>query len=340
MNWGVGCLGSPIDRLIGDFAAFGVTPANKWRSRSNGYGCNSASCGFNGLKLEGGRDRIVASESGLYVTAAPSPARPWRAGALIALLLALACLALTLAHWGWIWFGPSPVFLPVPAPETDLARTAAGAHLFGDAALRSGAAAPSADLGEVRLQGVFAERDGKGYALLRAGTRGAVLVAAGQEFARGLRLESVRPDGITVIDGGVRHELALRVQAAAERPRVVSATPTSAACAIPGGFKGPVVRLNAELLGGMIGAPDTWKALVAPAAGALAVRDQSGFAGMLGLKNGDRVERANGIALAVPDDISATILVPLTRSQPVWLAGTRDGRPQQWLYLNAGSCPG
>jgi type II secretory pathway component PulC len=80
--------------------------------------------------------------------------------------------------------------------------------------------------------------------------------------------------------------------------------------------------------------------LVSPASGALVVRDQSGFAGMLGLKNGDRVERANGIALALPDDIAATILRPLTRSQPVWLAGTRDGKPQQWLYLNAGSCPG
>jgi type II secretory pathway component PulC len=90
----------------------------------------------------------------------------------------------------------------------------------------------------------------------------------------------------------------------------------------------------------MIDAPDAWKILVSPASGALVVRDQSGFAGMLGLKNGDRVERANGIALALPDDIAATILRPLTRSQPVWLAGTRDGKPQQWLYLNAGSCPG
>ncbi|HEY2862867.1 MAG TPA: hypothetical protein VGK37_04520 [Casimicrobiaceae bacterium] len=274
------------------------------------------------------------------MTTAPPPPWRWRAGALIALLVAVAFLAMTLAHWGWIWFGPSPVFIPIPPPETDLARAAAGAHLFGDAGVRSGAAAPSGDLGGLRLLGVFAQRDGKGYALLRMGTRGAVLVAAGQELARGLRVESVRPDGITVIDDGARHELPLRAQTAAERPRVASTTPTSAACAIPPGFKGPVVRLNAELLGGMIGSPDAWKALVAPAAGALAVRDQSGFAGLLGLKNGDRVERANGIALALPDDISATILVPLTRSQPVWLAGTRDGKPQQWLYLNAGSCPG
>jgi len=100
------------------------------------------------------------------------------------------------------------------------------------------------------------------------------------------------------------------------------------------------VRLNAELLGGMMTTTDAWKALVEPGAGALIVRDQSGFASNLGLKNGDRVESANGIALAVPADIPAMVLQPLTRSQPVWLAGSRDGKPQHWLYLNAGACPG
>ena len=70
------------------------------------------------------------------------------------------------------------------------------------------------------------------------------------------------------------------------------------------------------------------------------VRDQSGFAGMLGLKNGDRVELANGIPLALPSDIASTVLQPLTKSQAVWVAGTRDGKPQQWLFLNAGACPG
>jgi hypothetical protein len=61
---------------------------------------------------------------------------------------------------------------------------------------------------------------------------------------------------------------------------------------------------------------------------------------MLGLKNGDRVESANGIALAIPADIPSMVLQPLTRSQPVWLAGNRDGKAQHWLYLNAGACPG
>ena len=89
----------------------------------------------------------------------------------------------------------------------------------------------------------------------------------------------------------------------------------------------------------MIKAPDTWKALLQPGPGGLLVRDQSGFAGMLGLRNGDHVERANGIALAIPEDIGATVLQPLTRSQPVWVSGVRDGKAQQWFYLNAGACP-
>ena len=282
----------------------------------------------------------MASNAGLYVTTA-APLWRWRAASAVALLAALALLALTLAHWGWIWFGPQPPVIAAQPPESDLARRVAEAHLFGSAGALPANAPASTDPGDVRLLGVFAETDGKGYALLRAGSGGATLVAAGQDLSPGVRVESVRPDGVTVLRGGARRELSLRAQPTADRQRTVAAAAAGpAACAIPPGFKGPVVRLNAELLGGMMDSPEAWKALVAPAPGALVVRDQSGFAGMLGLKNGDRVERANGIALALPDDIAATILRPLTRSQPVWLAGTREGKPQQWLYLNAGSCPG
>jgi hypothetical protein len=258
------------------------------------------------------------------------------------MLAALALLAWTLARWGWTWFGPKSLIVAAPMPETDLARRAAEAHLFGRAGGQPTAAGPGgANLGDVRLLGVFAERDGKGYALLRSGTRAPVLVEAGQDITPGVRVESVRPDGISVVQGGARRELALRAQTVTDRPVAATAAPDKqAACAPPAGFKGPVVRLNAELLGGMIDAPGAWKALVTPTSGALVVRDQSGFAGILSLKSGDRIERANGIALALPDDIAETILQPLTRSQPVWLAGTRDGKPQQWLYLNAGSCPG
>ncbi len=285
----------------------------------------------------------MASESGLYVTPAPPPAPAWgwRAGAAAASLAALALLASILAHWGWTWFGPKPVFIGAPTQEIEFARRAAEAHLFGSAGIAPAAAPVGADLGDIRLLGVFAEREGKGYALLRAGTRPATLVAAGQDLAPGVRVESVRADGVSVLQGGVRHELALHAPSAGERTRVAAAAAaTPAACAIPPGFKGPVVRLNAELLGGMIDAPDTWKVLVAPASGALVVRDQSGSAGMLGLKNGDRVERANGIPLALPDDIAATILRPLTQ-QPARMARGNARRQAAAMALSErGFVPG
>jgi len=287
------------------------------------------------------------SDAQLYVrqeqASGPLPLR-WRLIVIAAWIAALAALAFTLAHWTWRWLGPSPAAVPPAAPAADPAQSIADAHLFG--AARTAAAGPavaSSAIGELRLLGVFAQRDGAGYALFRAGARGPLLVAAGQDLGSGVRLESVRPDGVTLSEGGVRHDIALRpTTTTGERPRAVAAaTPKPAsACAAPAGFAGPILRINAELLDGMMQTPDAWKALVEPAAGALIVRDQSGFAGMLGLKNGDRVERANGIALAIPADIPSTVLQPLTRSQPVWLAGTRDGKAQQWLYLNAGACPG
>jgi len=284
------------------------------------------------------------SEAELYVTSNSSLALPWRwrllSGA--AWFVSLALLAWVLAYWGWRWFGPTPVSIQTAVPEGDWARRIAEAGLFGTAATGSPNVEPSANIGELRLLGVFAERDGKGYALFRAGARGPLLVAVGHEVASGIRLDAVRPDAVTLVEGGVRREIALRTATPAidKGSAVASVANTrSVACPAPAGFTGQVIRLNAELLGGMINAPDAWKALLQAAPGALIVRDQSGFAGMLGLKNGDRVERANGIALAIPEDVATTVLQPLTKSQPVWLIGTRDGKPQQWLYLNAGACP-
>jgi hypothetical protein len=257
------------------------------------------------------------------------------------MLVALALLASVLAYWGWRWFGPAPVALPPERTDGDAVRRIADAHLFGPAAPVAASTDSSPATADLRLLGVFAERDGKGYALFRAGSRGPLFVAAGSEVAPGMHLEAVRPQGVTLVQGGVRRDMALRQAGAAEkaRPGIAQAGNRPAQCSPPAGFTGPILRLNAELLSGMIAAPDTWKALVQPGPGGLVVRDQSGFAGMMGLRNGDHVERANGIALALPEDIAATVLQPLTRSQPVWVVGQREGKPQQWLYLNAGACP-
>jgi hypothetical protein len=258
------------------------------------------------------------------------------------MLVALALLSVVLAYWGWRWFGPAPVALPPPVAESDPLRRIAEAHLFGGAAQATATSEPSSASSDLRLLGIFAERDGRGYALFRAGARGPLFAAVGTDVVPGVHLEAVRPGGVTLREGGVARDVALRPAATAEKPRTVvaSAGTKSVGCSAPAGFSGSILRLNAELLSGMIGAPDTWKALVQPAPGGLVVRDQSGFAGMMGLRNGDRVERANGIALALPEDIAATVLKPLTRSQAVWVSGSRDGKPAQWLYLNAGACPG
>ena len=111
------------------------------------------------------------------------------------------------------------------------------------------------------------------------------------------------------------------------------------ACVAPAGFKGSVLRLNAELFQGIVAKPETWVAMVAAERGALVVRDDSGFIAMLAMKKQDRLEQANGIALAAPEDIVGAVLRPLAGNQPVRITGTRDGVPREWLLLNAGACP-
>jgi len=100
-----------------------------------------------------------------------------------------------------------------------------------------------------------------------------------------------------------------------------------------------VLRLNAELFQGIIAKPESWTALVVPERGALTVRDDSGFATMLAMKKGDRLEQANGVALTAPDDVVGAVLRPLAAQQTVRVTGTRDGAPREWLLLNAGTCP-
>jgi len=282
------------------------------------------------------------SEPELYATSAAAAAPPWRSRIVAggSMLAALALLALVLAHWSWRWFGPAPVVIAQSGPQGEYARRIGEAQLFGTRAPLAPASEPSAASGDLRLLGVFAQQDGRGYALFR-GARGPLLAAAGTDVVPGVRVEAVWPGGVTLIEAGGRREIALRSAHAADKARTAMAAtgPKLATCAAPAGFAGQVIRLNAELLSGMIKAPDTWKALVQTGPGGLIVRDQSGFAGMMGLRNGDHIERANGIALAIPDDIGATVLQPLTRSQSVWVTGIREGKAQQWLYLNAGACP-
>lgn len=273
---------------------------------------------------------------------------PWRVASSVATLAAVALLAVVLAHWGWRVFGPAPT--PVPPLEASERWTEAivAQPLFGrtaaEPAPQAGAPASAQTLGpDARLLGVFAEADGRGYALFRLAERGPVVAATGGEIARDVTLVAVRPDGVRIRDHGETRDIALRAAApappapAADRRRPTSAR---AACALPAGYKGPVYRLNAELLTGIASQPDSWKSLLAPVSGGLTVHDESGFATMLGLKPGDRVSVANGIALNGVDDVLTGVVKPLVASQSVRVTGTRDGKPAEWLFVNAGACPG
>jgi type II secretory pathway component PulC len=195
--------------------------------------------------------------------------------------------------------------------------------------------------GDTRLLGIFAERDGHGWALFRLPS-GARLVANGQEIAQGAKLVDVRRDGITIRDAGGERRIALRGEPPPKAAPVatnVARASRNPACVPPAGFKGTVLRVNAELFQGIIAKPESWSALVQPDKGALAVRDDSGFVSMLAMKRGDRLLQANGVALSAPDDVVSAVLRPLAAQQQVRVIGSRDGQPREWLLLNAGTCP-
>jgi hypothetical protein len=274
----------------------------------------------------------------------------WRIASSLATLAGIALLGYVIALWGWRWLGPAPAHAPPPAPVERWAPVIVAAPLFGRAgapqAVETGS--PATLQGDTKLLGVFAEAGGAGYALFRLPDRGPTLVKAGEEIASGVTLVEVQPSGVRIRDHGELREIELRsASAASTAPATMAPVKTAAAarsgtrtaCAPPPGFKGPIYRLNAELLTGVASRPESWQALLAPVAGGLAVRDGSGFATMLGMKTGDRMTQANGIALAGIDDVQVAFVKPLIASQPVRVVGFRDGKPSEWLFLNAGACP-
>jgi type II secretion system (T2SS) protein C len=209
-----------------------------------------------------------------------------------AVVASAALLAFVVAYWGTRALSPAPVHVAPAAPADPVAA------ILASGLMRAPAAPPAVEpkkeettlSGDTRLLGVFAERDGRGYALFRMAS-GPRLVGQGQEIAQGATLVAVRPDGITIRDAGGERRVALRVEPAPKAPATVAAAkaPRNPACVPPPGFKGTILRLNAELFQGIIGKPESWAAIVVPDQGALAVRDDSGFVAMLAMKKGDRL---------------------------------------------------
>ena len=269
----------------------------------------------------------------------PALSRGWRAAAIVATLAAWAFLAVVVAYWLWKVVAPPQVHIP-PAPPDDPASVLLASGLFSRGAAPAAAAeVPQALPADARLLGVFAEAENRGYALFRLSS-GPKLVAAGQEIAPGATLASVRPDGIVVREATGERNMSLRgaqTKSTAIASQSDKGTTAKSVCAPPSGFKGQVVALNAELMNGLIAQPDSWRALLEPSTGALVVRDESGFAAMLGLKRGDRLEQANGIALSTPDDVIGAVLRPLVSNQPVRVTGSRDGQARE-LWLRNTAC--
>lgn len=259
-----------------------------------------------------------------------------RLAATLASLAALGVLAATLAYWGWRWFGPATP--PGPrAPVDDVSAALALSPPFGVAKEAPASGPPlAAPAGDLRLLGVLAEAGGGGRALFRLGDGTARLASVGESLGAMGTLARVDVDGVTLRGDGGERRIVLR----AERGAPAAATPGTAATAscIPPGYRGPVVRLNAELVSGLIAQPQGLAAVAEAKDGALVIRDEAGFAALLGLRKGDRVTQANGIALRAPEDVIVAVLRPLAANQAVRMSGMRGTEPQELLIVNAGAC--
>lgn len=295
---------------------------------------------------------------GLYATQdmPPLPLR-WRVIRTIATLVAAAVLMFVIADWAWRWFAPvanAPADIAQATQSPSSAINAA--HWFGsasphpeNAALRN-TTVSGTGLQDARLLGIIGGHNGAGYAVLRLADRGPVIVATDQEIVPGVTLQAITPSGIRVSDRGEVRDIPLRPSARESStpiktatdsplPRNVTGRANAAACPPPGGSGAPVYRLNAELLTGIAAKPDTWSNAFTGGSEGLSMREGNAFGSMLGMKPGDRVTQANGVALHGAEDVLVAVIRPLLASQPVRVSGVRDGRPAEWVFVNASACP-
>jgi len=279
------------------------------------------------------------SESGTIPTA-------WRVTAIACTAAAFALFAWVAAAWLWRAMGPPPPVVATAA-HADPAAAIVASGLWAAGATEAGVPAARA-AGDVRLLGVLAERDGGGMAVLRtpAGVR---VVAAGAEVIPGTTLAHIDARSVRLRDASGEHAVELRRDEPARAgppTRAASAAKSSPArpeanpaCAVPAGFSGPLLKLHGELLEGLIAQPDSWRRMLAGEGGSLVVREDGGFATMLGLAKGDRLLQANGIPLREPDDVIGAVLRPVAASRPVRIGGTRGAAPRELLIVNATTCP-
>lgn len=136
--------------------------------------------------------------------------------------------ALALGAWlaaGWfVYFTTPPVVPGSPQRETltiaAATQTAAGAHVFGDAAVAGGIAVSTLN---VKLRGVFAGAAGApGYAIVNTGDRDQA-AGVGAEISPGVALESVHARHVVLKRNGVYERVNLE-----ERPVLAQTSPRPA----------------------------------------------------------------------------------------------------------------
>jgi hypothetical protein len=92
-------------------------------------------------------------------------------------------------------------------------------------------------------------------------------------------------------------------------------------------------------LSGIAAKPESWTGALSAGNNGLTVREGNVFGAMLGMKAGDRLLQANGIRLRGADDVLVAVIRPLLANQAVRIAGVRENKPVEWVFVNASACP-
>jgi type II secretory pathway component PulC len=266
-----------------------------------------------------------------------------RLGAAGITLLALALFCTVLAGWFWQWIAPPRTLSPTPPAREDWSRVLREEQFFGTArpAAAPGQAVPVA--ADFKLLGVVWEPHG-GFALIRLPDQSTRLVGVGKEIASGVVIERIENDRVLVRDHGRSISAILRETKTAPPPAAQAVAAQAAApvsrCPLAAAERKSAYYLQSELLDGVAREPRTWGSFLRSDNGALNVAQEAGAGRLLGLAPGDRLERSNGVQLASLDDLKGAFIRPLQENRAVRVTGTRQGKPFEWLYVNASVCLG
>jgi hypothetical protein len=279
-----------------------------------------------------GAGRLVADYIG-------KPERLISAAGVAVTLVAVALLCWVLAYWFWRVVTPAPDAPRVEPDRGDWAATIAAARLFATAN-GSPTVERGATTAQFTLLGALAQRDGKGYALLRPANQTTRMVSVGQEITAGVTLERVDTQQIVVRDHGREITMPLR-----------ATTQPLASASTAAGTKGAVPRcplsaaelahaylLRSELLDGVAKDPHSWQSFLRAQDGGLQVAADAGVGKLLGLDPFDRLERSNGVQIASLDDLNRAFIRPLQQNQVVRVTGQRKDKAMEWVYVNAAAC--